>query len=176
MRVSLYTKKGKAAFISLSVILLFVGVPTSNAFKHLDAAFFIMLTGFAVMFFFVLELEVDRVPKGLILIFSGIMFGIYYPDFAFSSVQLDENMKEKINIFKQFCIFASAGAGGSIIAAHADKYSTDNEHKTIQKTVIDRTEEIKTLQKSISNLSSNVKSLQYGGFIILVLLFISIAI
>lgn len=174
--MSLYTKKGKAAFISLSVILLLVGVPTAIVFKYLDAAFFLMLTGFAVMFFFFLELEIDRVTKGLILIFSGILFGIYYPDFVFSSVQLNENMKDKIDIFKQFCIFASAGAGGSIIAAHADKYSTDNEHKTIQKTVIDRTEEIKALQNSITNLSSNVKSLQYGGFIILVLLFISVAI
>lgn len=174
--MSLYTKKGKAAFISLSVILLLVGVPTAIVFKYLDAAFLLMLTGFAVMFFFFLELEIYRVTKGLILIFSGILFGIYYPDFAFSSVQLNENMKDKIDIFKQFCIFASAGAGGSIIAAHADKYSTDNEHKTIQKTVIDRTEEIKALQNSITNLSSNVKSLQYGGFIILVLLFISVAI
>jgi hypothetical protein len=151
--------------LTLSVLCLLLLVPILIAFQHYRSASMAMFLGCIMTFFFVVELKAERILKGFGLIIFGIFAGMYYPEVLFYTEnvksELPKEVLRNLHVFEQLLIFACAGAGGSIIANHADQSSTDREDVVVTQTVIDKTESINKMFSQIEGLNKKLNSLIY---------------
>ena len=116
--------------------------------------------GYFLVFIYILERRDKRLVKGVTLIFYGLIFSTQYPDLVMLDIPeaiKTDNIKYNLELLVQVSIFASAGAGGSLIATHADDFSEDNQVRQNREIVLDKT-------KSISELETAVDDLKWGVF------------
>jgi len=173
-----YTNKERLILI-LAVILIIVVVPFLLKYKYADAAFFFTIVGYFFLFFFAIEYKHERMFKGIIIICFGIFFGIYYVDFFVGMLGRDSisrGLAQNLNIFSNLAIFSCAGAGGSIIANHADKSSTDREKSISSNNIIDSTQEVKLLRNQLVKLNKKLNFILLFGMMSVVLILIIILI
>lgn len=92
------------------------------------------------LFFFLVDLKQDRILKGIYLICFGMFIGDYLPSHLYVEIFAKESMDKELaeeelhvlqylTLFKSAVLYACCGAGGSLIAVHSDKTSTDREDK-----------------------------------------------
>lgn len=162
--------KSKALIISLSIIFPLLGAAgiTFSLIYKLDGLLYIsFLLGFLFTFIVMLERVQDRINKGTSVILLGVFWGIGVPliieDFLYESV------REYIEIAKNFIIFSCSGAGGGILAAHAEQSNKVAEQKKLQQVVVDKTEKIESLISSFDQLKSLVLGLYAVSLLSLVL-------
>lgn len=149
--------------------VLFFGVAIAGTYNFPRTATYAALGSCFVLFLTFLDMRQDRVLKGFFLIAAGVLYQVIYPKFFYIFVTkslMPADAIDHFKIFGQVISLACAGAGGSLIAAYADKTSSDNElaltgtpttEKTvIEKTVIDNTLHIEQLIKSTTLLSKKI--------------------
>ena len=157
-------------------ILAFISVPILKAFSHVEFSINILFISSLMAFIFILDYKAERFMKGMGLILFGIIVGIILPEALFSELLSKQKLAEsdsfditkKLDIFSNLMVFACSGAGGSILANHADKSSTDREEVLIQETVIDKTKNIEFLSKQVLQLNKRV------GYLFTLVIFVSV--
>ncbi len=168
-----YNGKQKAILV-FSVLCLVIGVPVLQAFKQPEFASITMFMGCLFSFFFAVDYEGERMVKGMGIIVFGIIFGSYYPEMMFYANDgkklLSQEVLRNLDVFEKLIVFACAGAGGSIIANHADKSSSDREEAVVSQTVIDKTKGIDNLITHVTAMNKKINNLIY--FIVVISIFI----
>ncbi|WP_139831534.1 MULTISPECIES: hypothetical protein [unclassified Pseudomonas] len=165
--------------------ILFFGVPVAGVYSHPRIATYAAFLSCFVLFLMLLEMRQDRVLKGVFLIGAGVLYQVVYPKFFYIFVDksiMPSDAVDHFEIFGQVISLACAGAGGSIIAAYADKTSSDNEQAlvsslapertVIERTVIDNTLHIKQLVESNTTLSKKITALAVVVAVMLVVVMI----
>lgn len=118
-----------------------------------------IFTGFFLIFFIILENRDNRLFKGIFLIVYGAIFSSQYSNLVLSGI--DESIityaiKANLELLSQIAIFASAGAGGSLIASHSDKFSEDNDENKNKNMSLDKTKKIEDLKVLVEDLIQSV--------------------
>lgn len=109
----------------ISSLLIVIGPVTLIAFKYFFwAAVFYYLPGIS-LFYILLEMKAERVIKGVALIFFGLFYKFSYTFIFQESLPDTSPLGNYLSILGDGILFACSGAGGSIIAVHGDKSSTD---------------------------------------------------
>ncbi len=160
-----YTMHHKV-LITITVIL-FIAVPILKVYDYITLSVNFLFMSNLMAFIFILDYKAERFMKGVALILFGIFAGIVIPEQIFpefvSGVKptdaLGLDVYQKLDIFKNLMIFACSGAGGSILANHADKSATDREDVVVQQTVIDKTELINNLSQQVVSLNKKLSYL-----------------
>ena len=138
-----------------------------------------LLGSFFLMMIAILESKQERVMKGTSLILFGIFFGIFLPealipskDFAKS---LPPDMVGNMEIFKNLAVFSCSGAGGSIIAGHAERFLANVEKVEYQKvSAVDHSGDIRALHIEIMKLKRYF--LYFSGVVVFLLISLLFAI
>lgn len=110
-------------FLLIFAVVLIVTGCGIVRYTSLSTAWLFLLAGLFIGFLSILEsTRLDRRMKGITLIFVGIFFSIGIPDLfnrSFADIMTDD-FKNNMEIFKNLAILACAGAGGGILANHAE--------------------------------------------------------
>ena len=143
-------------------ILAFISPITAGIFGKPEIAVTTLILGVFLALIMVLDLKQDRVMKGLFIIMFGVLFKTIYLKLIYIFVPLNtipENYKDYIKIYSEVLLFACSGAGGSIIAVHADKSSLDNESVISSEKHNCNDVEIKKLTTTIEKLHKKLNSI-----------------
>lgn len=120
----LFTKRRWCILIT-STLLIVIGPVTLIAFKYfIWAAVSYYLPGI-FLFCILLEMKAERVMKGVALIFFGLFYKFLYTFLFHESLPDTSALRPYLSILGDGILFVCSGAGGSIIAVHGDKSSTD---------------------------------------------------
>lgn len=99
--------------------------------KNYNFIFIILIITFTCFMIAILEWKVERVIKGVSLISYGILFGIFVPKAIIPSEEFAKTLPmsviDNLEIFKNLAIFSCSGAGGSIIANHAERFLSEKD-------------------------------------------------
>lgn len=143
------------ALITIATLAMFIGAPVSGAFGLLAPAFFLTISGTFINFLMLLEIRHERVLKGIYLVAAGVLFQLFYMRFFLLFVDastIPKDISEQFEVFGQVMLLACSGAGGSIIAAHADRSSKDYVVGETNTAIIDNTKQIQDLIESTAAL------------------------
>ncbi|MGY0314379.1 hypothetical protein ACV4QK_21135 (plasmid) [Alteromonas macleodii] len=168
--MSSYTTRQKI-ILALALLSTIIVVPALLFFKHEQIAFNFTMIGYIILFMFVIEHKQERVMKGISIILFGVFFGVYYVDFFTAMVGKDSintGLAQNLKILSDLAIFSCAGAGGSVIATHADKTSTDRDEPVISETVIDKTQDIRVLTEHTLKLHKKVNAIVSVGIVLVI--------
>lgn|GEM_PF-1052633 len=146
-------------FLILTFSTLSIGVALAGIYNLYRTATYLALASSFSAFIVLLEIKQDRVLKGFLLIGIGVLYQLLYPKFFYIFVDqalAPVDAVTHFEIFGQVILLACAGAGGSIIAVHADKTSSDYEENKIENNVIDNTRHIETLIKNTKKLNRKI--------------------
>ncbi|MEZ9301501.1 hypothetical protein AB4168_23900 [Vibrio splendidus] len=110
--------------------------------------------------------------KGTSLILFGILFGIFLPEALIPNQEIAKNlppdMVGNMEIFKNLAVFSCSGAGGSIIAGHAERFLSDIEKSEPQKiSTVDHSNEIQALHREVMKLKRYF--LYFSGVVVVLL-------
>lgn len=159
-------KKGLNAKITIFFILVFCtftfGVAIAGIYHLYRTATYAAIASSFAAFLILLDIKQDRVLKGFLLIGTGVLYQLIYPKFFYIFVDkalMPADAIEHLDIFGQVILLACAGAGGSIIAAYADKTSSDYEGIKIEKTVIDNTRHIEGIIQNTNALNKKLNTI-----------------
>lgn len=152
-KVKLFANLGIAAMVAAAIITIgltkFIIEATSPEMGIYSGA----ISGFTI-FMILVEYRQVRFSKGMCLIAYGVLFQTIFPKIYLSIIDHNnpdfEYLSIQLELYTQGLLLACAGAGGSIIANHADKSSIDREEKPASNSTIDNTKNIDNLIK-ISN-------------------------
>lgn len=144
--------------IAVSLLVLCLALPLVIAFGYPIVGSYLMFFSGLVLFLFLIEMKQERVEKGFCILMYGLSLQIIYSPLVFNASVLDAmsaSERKLLDVFIQIIVLACAGAGGSIIAAHADRSATDNDPvaMVLDKTVIDNTRTINALIANTDNLN-----------------------
>ncbi|KJH73922.1 hypothetical protein UB23_27120 [Pseudomonas sp. ES3-33] len=146
-----------AILLTIALCIMFIGVPFAGVYDHPVLATYAALSSSFVSFIIFLDLKLDIVLQRAFLIGFGVLYQLIYPKFFYIFVDeclMPADAIDHFNIFGQVILLACSGAGGSIIAVHADKTSSDNQEVPSEKTlVIDNTKHIDQLINSSNKLN-----------------------
>lgn len=158
-------------FLSVTFCTLFIGVAFAGVYNLPRLATYAALASSFAAFLVLLDIRQDRVMKGFLLIAAGVLYQLIYPKFFYIFVDkltMPADAIDHFDIYGQVILLACAGAGGSIIAAYADKTSSDYEPQVnpaleekaiIEKTVIDKTLQIEKLTQNIATLNKRINTM-----------------
>ncbi|WP_155735737.1 hypothetical protein [Pseudoalteromonas luteoviolacea] len=136
--------------VVFSAVIGLVAFPISLIFRYDFFIFPSLLLGFFLPFFLLLEWKIERVLKGLCVILYGILGGILIPQIV--EQYIPESFSQNFEIYKNLVVFACSGAGGSIIASHAEQLYQADEKQEVKETVVDKTQKIEQLITSVEEL------------------------
>ena len=116
-----------------------------------------LLASFILLMIAILESKQERIMKGISLILFGIGMGIFLPELLIPSAKVAEKLPPdlvgNIQVFKNLAIFSCSGAGGSIIAGHAERFLSDVEKVNLNKSdVAAYNNEIKVLRYELEQI------------------------
>lgn len=120
------TKKQKLLMLTLFVFGFFTllyGTPKLLSSRYAGLGFFSTVAGISIVFITLLEIEQERFIKGMWLIGLAVLYPIFYPqylDIILHPMPVPEDIGKQIELLNQVILLACSGAGGSIIANHAD--------------------------------------------------------
>lgn len=118
----------------------------------------VMLVSATLIFPILLEMKTSRVAKGYWLVGFGAFIVVWHA-MVVDSPTMGEATKNAFEVLVQLYTLACAGAGGSIIAAHGDRSSTDADAPSGQFTLTTDSKRILDLQKLTITLTTWVKTL-----------------
>ena len=147
------------AMLIIALAIMFIGVSLAGQYELYKMAVYAALGSAFMTFLIFLDVKQDRVIKGFTLIGIGVVYQLVYPRFfyVFVDVQsIPSELAEHFSIFGQVILLACSGAGGSIIAAHADKTSSDYEDRKSAFNIVDNTKHIQKLIQRTSMLESKL--------------------
>ena len=146
-----------------ALLSLLVIIPVAVKHGYAIAATHLMLAVCILGVSPLLELKLNRVEKGMIIIAFGVAFTSIYPPLAFypgvAFTSLPEDLQRNLTVFTQVILLACAGAGGSVIAVHADKSSKDNDQQVVSAAVIDNTQGISDLVAMTKRMNAQIQRL-----------------
>lgn len=160
-----------ATLMTTAILFMFVISPLIGFFEHQRLALNLAMLGTFVCFIILLEMRQDRVLKGVFLIGFGVLYQLIYPKYLFAFVDKTHTPQDALEHFEvigQVMLLACSGAGGSIIALHADKSSSDNESTldhtpkistNLEKAVLDNTTRIEQATKTTTQLIKKINLL-----------------
>lgn len=137
-------------------IFSFISPIVSGTYNQPEIAVITLIIGIFLTLIMILDVRQDRVIKGLLIIVFGVFFQTLYLQFIFVFVPkttIPSEYLSYLDIYSQVLVFACSGAGGSIIAAHADRTTLDNETTEEKNKIADQKLEIKKLTKTIEKLN-----------------------
>jgi hypothetical protein len=150
--------------MTTAILFMFVISPLIGFFEYQRLALDLAMLGTFVCFIILLEMRQDRVLKGVFLIGFGVLYQLIYPKYLFAFVDKTHTPQDALEHFEvigQVILLACSGAGGSIIALHADKSSSDNESTlaptpttsiNLEKALLDNTTRIEQATKTTIQL------------------------
>lgn len=141
-------------YLGSFLFIVFIGMWLTKVYQWLTVP---LLGSFILLMIAILESKHERFVKGTSLILFGIFFGIFLPETLIPNPdiakQLPPDMVGNIEIFKNLAVFSCSGAGGSIIAGHAERFLADVEKSEPQKiSTIDHSSQIQALHIEIMKL------------------------
>jgi hypothetical protein len=153
--------------VVMALMTLFIGVGYAGVYNRPGLATYLAFGSSFATFLVLLDTKLDRVMKGCFLIAIGPLYQLVYPKYFYFFVDrslMTFDLTGQFEIYGQVILLACAGAGGSIIAAYADKTTNDyepaasaNVKTVIEQTVIDNTRHIEYLtalaEKSTKQIS-----------------------
>lgn len=161
-----------STYIGISLFVVFIIMWFMSIYEWLSLP---LIASFFLLMLAILESKQDRVMKGISLILFGIFFGIFLPESLISgkgaSEALPPDLIDKIEIFKNLAIFSCSGAGGSIIAGHAERYLSDVEkaHSTLEEVAtVDHSQQIKAVRNELMKLRRYF--VYFSGILVMLLL------
>ncbi|KAF0255756.1 hypothetical protein [Pseudomonas putida] len=136
----------RAVALALAAICFFAVTASLSLSGQRTAAGVIMLLSAAVIFPCLLEMNATRVVKGYWLVAFGAFIVVWHATVV-DSTELSETAKSAFQVMVQLFSLACAGAGGSIIATHGDKSSTDADTTSSQLMLTSDSQRLIELQK-----------------------------
>lgn len=137
-------------------VLSFISPVVSGIYNQPEIATITLIIGVFLTLIMILDVRQDRVIKGLLIILFGVFFQTLYLRFIYIFVPKETIPADYISyldIYSQVLVFACSGAGGSLIAAHADRTSLDNEKSDKKNEVADQKLELSELTKTVEKLN-----------------------
>lgn len=122
----LSTKPG----LLLALILNVTQSWATYRFFGIDASAMAYLMGAFTVFIFLVDNRDDRFLKGFFLIAYGVMIQFSY-DLVFKHALEGSHWADNVKMLLMMITIGSTGAGGSLIATHSDRSSTDVESTAI---------------------------------------------
>ncbi|AZF62633.1 hypothetical protein [Pseudomonas sp. LBUM920] len=140
----------------ITAFILTLAAPiTAGIFKQPEIAISTLIIGIFLTLVMILDLKQDRVMKGLFIILFGVLFQQLYLKLIYIFIPINtipDNYKDYLDIYSQVLLFACSGAGGSIIAVHADKSSLDYESPSTNGKHNCQNMELKNITRSIEKM------------------------
>ncbi|MGO2236119.1 MAG: hypothetical protein ACTH5B_18810 [Marinomonas sp.] len=173
-------KRSKKELIFLLFLSLLIATlsPLLITYGYNGSSLLVSFVSIFVMFIIIVQYENDRLSKGVLLIFMGILFGYAYIEYVNKIIGLSDtndlvkkDLIKKFKFISDFIIFSCAGAGGGVFAAYADQSSTDKNESIVSETVIDRTQDIRHLTDHILALNKKINTLIAVVSIIVIVMF-----
>lgn len=129
----------------------------------------VLLASAAIIFPILLKMKRSRLTKGYSLVAFGALIVAWYTTLVIKfSLDLDPVAKDAMDVLIQMFTLASAGAGGSIIAADGDRNSTDREVQVERITITSDTQRIIDLHKLTLKQTGWIRTLCILAFLVLV--------
>jgi len=130
----------------------------------------VMLLSATIIFPTLLCMKRSRLTKGYSLVAFGAIIVLWHAWLILQfSEQLNLVANETIKVLVQMFTLASAGAGGSIIAADGDRHSTDREEVQVERiTITSDTQRIIDLHKLTLKQTGWIRTLCILAFLVLV--------
>lgn len=100
-----------------------------------------------VIFYLLLEMKASRVAKGLSIIGFGAVVPVW-SKVLFWDASLGDVATGSLEVMTQLFSLASAGAGGSIIAVHGEKFASDSDTATAPFQITSDTRRILELEQA----------------------------
>lgn len=161
-----------ALLVMTALFCLCVVIPQAVKTGYAIAGTYLMIASSTIGLLALLNIRLDRVEKGIIIIAYGVLFqAIYVPMVFYPSVELKSlglQLQRNLEMFTQVILFACAGAGGSVIAVHADKSAKLN-------IVLDNTQRIDDLISITKRTSAQIQKL-YALLAIVILFLVSVTV
>ncbi|MFP2719284.1 hypothetical protein [Enterobacter ludwigii] len=110
----------------ISFFLIIIGCSITR-YTSLEIAWLFLLGGLFLAFISLLESKrLSRVEKGVSLIFFGVFMGLGIPELFQKNYKnlITPDVKENLSIFTQIAYYICAGAGGGVLANHAENIKT----------------------------------------------------
>jgi len=151
-----------AALLTTTFSLMFIVAPLAATYGLSNTAIYVAIASAFATFIVFLEIRQERVPKGLLLILSGVFFQIIYSKFLLHFIDMNTAPYDAIDyleIFGQVLLLACSGAGGSIIAVHADRSSKDIDDKPALPVIIDNTKHIEKVIELVNAQNKKISTL-----------------
>ena len=137
----------------------------------------VMLLSATIIFPTLLCMKRSRLTKGYSLVAFGAIIVLWHAWLILKfSDELNLVANETIKVLVQMFTLASAGAGGSIIAADGDRHSTDREVQVERITITTDTQRIIDLHKLTLKQTRWIKTLCILSFLVLVLVSVVLSI
>lgn len=118
-----------------------------------------LMGAFFLLMIAILESKQDRIMKGTSLILFGIGFGIFLPEALVPTPEFakgfPKDLIENLEIFRNLVVFSCSGAGGSIIAGHAERFLSDFdlvEPQAQDKTQFDYPQDIRAIHGELAKV------------------------
>lgn len=120
--------------------------------------FFVLSLTFpaTVSFVLLLQSKIDRFVKGFYIIGLGVLIGLALPKLLHAILSTEGSIPEYIEILTQMFSYACTGAGGSIIAAHAENYLSDFDKKDSSVKIINNSDIEKIIANKIEPLKKQL--------------------
>ncbi|WP_334596762.1 hypothetical protein [Vibrio mimicus] len=156
-------------YLGSLLFIVFIGMWLTKVYQWLTLP---LLGSFFLLMIAILESKQERIMKGTSLILFGILFGIFLPEALIPNQEIAKNlppdMVGNMEIFKNLAVFSCSGAGGSIIAGHAERFLADIEKSEPQKiSTVDHSNEIQALHREVMKLKRYF--LYFSGVVVFLL-------
>ncbi len=134
-----------------------------TAWSGYENTFFICsYSGFFIIFTLIVQSRTPRFMKGFLLVIYALFMNVIYKEYAIELIPsevITEKITDDLHMLTQIALLASAGAGGSLLANHADNFAIDNEIAREKLIVEDRTKKIQELVNTVDALTTKVNLL-----------------
>ncbi len=158
--------KKSIAWLVFGLVVAAGGLIAAPTLQRDPAGSTTMVTASLIMLVMVVECSLSRFIKGLVLIGFGVFLQATYLPTFFPPIEfpnfLQEAENQKIVLFNLMITLACGGAGGSLIAAHAEVSSNDrakSAQSNTQQTSIDYTSQLDELVKNAEAMNTKINGL-----------------
>ena len=150
----LSTKPGLLLALLLNVLQSW----TTYRLFGIDVSAMAYLMGAFTVFIFLVDNRDDRFLKGFFLIAYGVMIQFSY-DLVFKKALEGSPWADNVKMLLMMITIGSTGAGGSLIATHSDRSSTDLESCTNQANGESAFTRLDTLERQVQGLDRKLDQL-----------------
>jgi hypothetical protein len=144
-------------------------------FLGIDASALAYLMGAFTVFIFLVDNRDDRFLKGFFLIGYGVMIQFSY-DLVFKHGLEGSYWADNVKMLLMMITIGSTGAGGSLIATHSDRSSTNVEQVAAPRACQGEGIRFETLERQVSGLDHKLdRLLKFAGLFCVCLTIVTLA-